>query len=95
FLYKYTKIDPIEGTFFSVHSIGSILNGEWFFNLVKNVLVFSCNFHESFTYERAAMSDTLLIDTQKRSFSLLKKLKKTDCPTMLKKECYTVLLFAQ
>ncbi|WP_218149949.1 hypothetical protein, partial [Trichococcus palustris] len=25
FSFKYTKMDPIEGTFFSVHSIGSIL----------------------------------------------------------------------
>lgn len=40
---------------------------------LKNVFIFSCNFHEIFTYERAIMSDTLLIDTQKRSFLLLKK----------------------
>lgn len=25
FLYQYTKMDPIENTFLSVHSIGSIL----------------------------------------------------------------------
>jgi hypothetical protein len=31
FSFKYTKMDPIEGTFFSVHSIGSILIASGFF----------------------------------------------------------------
>ena len=41
---------------------------------------FSCNFHENFTYERTVISDTLLRDTKKKEFFIIKEVKENRLP---------------